>query len=54
MVGALEFEVSRGCLVVIRGGSCKASPGTEDGSSGGPSNAQVSNRVIGYESKNKK
>ena len=51
MAGALESKVSEGCLVIIRGSSCKASPSTGDGSGGELSGAKVSNRVIGYESK---
>ena len=49
-----EVEVFGGCLVVIGDGLCKVSPVTRDGSGGGPSDAQVSNIIIGYESTSKK
>ena len=45
-----EPEISGGRLVVDWGNSCKASPSTGDGSGGGPSDAQVSNRILDYES----
>ena len=54
MVDVLESEVYGGCLVVIWDSPCKASLGTRDDSGEGPSDAQVSNRVIGCESISKK
>ena len=53
VVDMLEFEVSEGCLIVVWWGSYKVSLGTGDGSGGGPSNAQVSNKVFGFESDSK-
>ena len=51
MADVLELKVCEGSLIVVWGGPYKVSPYNRVGSDGGPSDAQVSNRVFGCKSK---